>query len=111
MLTGCTPSDRAVSTGASEPLPRIRRTEIWLLPASVASRKRPSALCCREPCEATGAPFPLPPAAKGDPGGGVRLPSALRSNPAIVLAPAVLSLTERWPTTGDACDPAGETVP
>ena len=38
----------------------------------------------------------------GDPSIGVRLPSLWRSNPATVLAPAVLSLTYACPTTGEA---------
>ncbi|HUD38063.1 MAG TPA: hypothetical protein VMR14_14260 [Streptosporangiaceae bacterium] len=43
MLTGVLPPEKVTPcrTSRSEPSCRIRRTEIWLLPASVASRKRP----------------------------------------------------------------------
>ena len=47
-------------------------------------------------------PVPAPPAENGDPALGVSVPSACRSNAAIVLVPAVLSLTYTCPTTGEA---------
>ena len=49
-------------------------------------------------------PVPAPPAANGEPGIGVSVPSAWRSKPAIVFVPAVLSLTYRCPTTDEAAD-------
>ena len=44
MLTGVLPPEKVTPcrTSRSEPSCRIRRTEIWLLPASVARRKRPA---------------------------------------------------------------------
>ena len=42
------------------------------------------------PWEATPAPRPAPPAWNGEPGTAVSEPSAWRTNPAIVFAPAVL---------------------
>src|SRR5437763_14575680 len=101
MLTGWTPPEPTVSTGVSDPSKWIRRTDTWLLPASTASRRRPSALRCSDPCDASPAPLPAPPAAKGDPGSAVSVPSAWRARPATVFVPEVLSLTYRWPTTGD----------
>jgi len=64
------------ATARSEPSCLMRSTEIWLLPASTASRKRPSALSCSDPCDASAWPVPEPPTANGDPGIAVRLPSA-----------------------------------
>src|SRR5450755_4565936 len=47
-------------------------------------------------------PVPTPPVWNGDPGSGVSVPSAWRSNAAIVLVTAVLSFTYTCPTTFDA---------
>jgi hypothetical protein len=55
------------------------------------------------PSEARPAPVPAPPAVNGDPGSGVSVPSAFRSNAAIVFVPAVLSSRYTCPTTGDQC--------
>src|SRR5579864_273992 len=106
MLTGSTPPDHTGpwSVGISLPPGRMRSTEIWLLPASAASTYLPSPLSCSAPWEPMLAPVPLPPATKGEPGSGVRLPSPCRSKPATVLTPEVLSLTYTWPVTSGAAD-------
>ena len=104
------PPDQTGLPSASTSLPSglMRSTEIWLLPASTASRYRPSGLCCNAPWEPVPVPVPAPPTENGDPASGVSVPSACRSNPATVFVPAVLSLTYRCPTTSDAAAaPAG----
>ena len=93
MLTGFAPSEETTSAIWSDPSGLMRRTEIWLLPASTARRYRPFPLSCSEPWEATPCPVPAPPTAKGEPGIGVSDPSEWRSNPATVFTPVVLSLT------------------
>lgn len=57
-------------TSLSEPLGLIRSTETWLLPASTASRNRPSGEICSAPCDASPAPVPAPPAVNGILSGG-----------------------------------------
>ena len=72
MLTGSLPPEATGLPSATVRLPfgLIRSTEIWLLPASTASRYRPSALSCRAPCEPMPFPVPAPPIANGEPGIG-----------------------------------------
>src|SRR6185437_549694 len=103
MLTGVTPPEEATLTLRSAPPGSTCRTETWLLPASAASRNRPPSANWTAPCEARPAPVPAPPALNGDPGIGVRVPSACRLNPAIVFAPAVPSSRYTCPVTGDRC--------
>ena len=76
MLTGFAPFEETTSATWSWPCGLTRSTEISLLPASTASRYRPSALCCSEPCDATPCPVPAPPIANGEPEMGVSDPSA-----------------------------------
>src|SRR5438034_11117966 len=106
MLTGLTPPEETgpPPMGFSSPSELMRNTEIWLLPASTASRYLPSLETCRAPCEPTPAPVPAPPAANGEPRNGVNELSVCRSQAAIVCVPSVLSLTYRCPTTSDAAD-------
>ncbi len=82
----------------------MRNADTWLLPASTASRYLPSAVTWIAPCDPTMDPVPAPPAANGEPAIDVSEPSLWRSNAAMVLTPAVLSLTYTWPTTSDAAD-------
>ena len=91
MLTGRTPPEDTTLARRSDPPGLMRSTETWLLPASAASRNRPPSAICTAPWEARPAPVPAPPAVKGEPGKGVSVPLACRSNAAIVFAPAVLS--------------------
>jgi len=93
MLTGVRPFEDATETSESEPSARMRRTETWLLPGSVARRYRPSVVRWRPPAEPNGAPVPAPPASNGEPSVVVREPSAWRSNPATEFRVAVLLLT------------------
>ena len=91
MLTGCTPpEDTGWPTSTATPPAVTRRTEIWLLPASAASRYLPSGVAWIAPWEARPKPRPAPPAPNGDPRSGVTEPSARRANPSMVLAVAVL---------------------
>ena len=80
-----------MGTSLRVPSNSILRTDTWLLPASTASRKRPSLLTWIAPWEASPAPVPAPPAVNGEPASGVSDPSKWRSNPLIVFVPAVLS--------------------
>src|SRR3989442_9563486 len=108
MLTGLAPFEETgpPPTGSSAPSGLIRSTEISLLPASTVNRYRPSLLSCSAPWEAIPFPVPTPPAANGEPGIGVSVPSAWRSKPAIVFTPPVLSFTYTCPTTPDVADAA-----
>jgi hypothetical protein len=94
-LTGSLPPEETVPPPMlpSSPSGLMRSTEIWLLPASTASRYFPSGLTWSAPCEPMPFPVPAPPVAKGEPAMGVSVPSAWRSKAAIVFTPAVLSFT------------------
>ena len=87
------PEETGWPTCTGTPPAVTRSTEIWLLPASTASRYRPSGVAWIAPCEPRPAPRPAPPMVNGEPGMAVSEPSACRSNPAMVLAVAVLPLT------------------
>ena len=69
MLTGCTPPEETGSPDGSG-IPRwvSRSTEIWLLPASTASRNRPSGLSWIAPWDPRPAPSPAPPIGERRPG-------------------------------------------
>ena len=56
MLTGFAPFEETTSAIWSDPPGLMRRTEIWLLPASTARMYRPSLLSCSEPWEAITVP-------------------------------------------------------
>ncbi len=93
-LTGRSPPDgTGLPTGTGTPSAATRSTEISSLPASTASRYRPSGLDCSAPCEPSPPPAPLPPAVNGEPGVGVSEPSACRSKPTTVFSPASLPFT------------------
>src|SRR3954454_8944326 len=93
--------DTGGPTGSGVPPEPMRRTETLLDPALTASRNRPSAERWIAPCEPRPLPRPAPPVRKGEPGIGVSDPSACRTKTATVLAPAALSFTYVWPTTGE----------
>src|ERR1700733_12942716 len=101
MLTGSWPPEETTRSRDSEPSKLILSTEIWLLPASTASRYRPLSAIWIAPCDARPVPFPAPPALNGDPASGVSDPSAWRLNAPTVFVPTVSSLTYTCPTTGD----------
>ena len=91
MLTGVIPpEDTGWPTRTGTPSSVMRSTETWLLPASTASRYLPSLVTCIAPWDARPEPSPMPPAGNGEPGIGLSEPSACRSNPAMVLAGAVV---------------------
>ena len=58
-LTGRMPPEgTGLPTSWSEPSKLTRSTEIWLLPASTAIKKRPSGGIFSAPCDASPAPVP-----------------------------------------------------
>ena len=61
MLTGVIPPEgTGWPTRTGTPLSVMRSTEIWLLPASTASRYLPSLVTCIAPWEARPEPSPAP---------------------------------------------------
>ena len=84
MLTGVGPSEETTPLGTSLRVPSnpILRTDTWLLPASTASRKRPSRLTWIAPWEASPAPVPAPPAVNGEPGERCERPVQVAVEPA-----------------------------